>query len=303
MESRKGIQMKPIRRIVIATDLSSGSNNAVERAVRLARAHGACIDLVHAFDASALQALRDVFDLRRLAGEPSAEEAARARYSAFAESLAARSGLVVEKHFGVGAPAAVIQSHVSTTRAALLVIARRSNPDAPGVSRTLKHSLHRMLCPVLVVRQDSAHEYERVLIAMDLQELSLRALEVALQMFPGAQHRMVYVIDPAWEHELWLGQHDRPRFHQVLQALRDKVQRQLDTLAQDLRKRYSTQMPIETEVVEAAPVSGIVDVAAKWGAHCVVVGRHAQGPIAEALVGSTALDTIQHVAQDVLVVP
>ncbi len=295
--------MKPVRRIIVATDLSIGSDNAVERAVRLAEAHGACLDLVHAFDATALQALRDVFDLRRLTDEPSAEEAARAKFAAFAESLATRSGLAVETHFGLGAPAAVIEARVSDTQAALVVMARRSNPEMRGVSRTLKHALHRMHCPMLVVRQDGTHDYERLLTAVDLQEASLRAVEVALQMFPGARHRMVSVIDPAWEHEMWLGQHDRPRFEQALQALRINVQRQLDNLALDLGTRHATKMPLETEVVEADPVMGIVDAAAKWDAQCAVLGSYAQGPIAEALLGSTALDVIQHAAQDVLVVP
>jgi universal stress protein E len=295
--------MRPIRRIAVATTLSAGSNVAIERAVQLAKAHGARLDLVHAFDVGAWHSLRAIFDLPRLAGEATPEAALREGLSELAASVSSDSGLAVDTHFGVGAPAAVIAPHLASTHAAVLVMARRSNPGTPGIGRTLKQILRCAPCPTLVVRPDGEREHERLLTAVDLRDVSLRAAEVAVVLFPNARHRLLCAIDPEWEHELWRARPGRPEFRQVLAELRERSARQLDALAQQLRQRHGGTTTVETEIVEAAPVAAIVDGAAEWQAHCVVVGRHAQGPFAEALLGSTALDAIHHTARDVLVVP
>jgi len=61
--------MQALRRVIAATDFSRGSENAIERAVLLAKAHGARLELLHAFDAGAWHALLAIFDVKRLSGE------------------------------------------------------------------------------------------------------------------------------------------------------------------------------------------------------------------------------------------
>ena len=46
--------MTTIRSLAAATDLSTGSNAAVERAVQLAATHGASLRLLHAFAVAAV---------------------------------------------------------------------------------------------------------------------------------------------------------------------------------------------------------------------------------------------------------
>lgn len=292
--------MQPIRRVLVAIDFSAGSDAAAERAVRLARAHGACVDLVHAFDASAWQALRAVFDLKRLSGQLSPEAGLRERLTARAAALAASEGLVVESHFGAGAPAAVIEARATAMNAALLVIARRSEPAAPGVSSTLLRILRSAPCPVLVTRAGPATDYSRVLTAVDLREVSRQAAASALALFPKAAHRLLYVIDPQWEREVQRGQGDEAPLGELIATLHTRAQRQLDVLAGELAAGRGAN--VDASVVEAIPALGIVQHAATWPADCVVVGRHGQGLVADALLGSTALDAIHHSGRDVLVV-
>lgn len=292
--------MKPIRRVLVATDFSVGSDAAVERAVRLARTHGACVDLVHAFDASAWKALRAVFDLDRLSGQPSPEARLRERLAARAAALAAGEGLAVESHFGVGAPAAVIEARARAMNAAVLVIARRSEPAAPGVSSTLLRILRSAPCPVLVTRAGQAADYARVLTAVDLREVSRQAAASALALFPAATHRLLYVIDPQWEREAQRGHGDEAPLGELIASLHGRAQRQLEVLAGELCAGRGAA--VDVAVVEAIPALGIVQHAATWPADCVVVGRHGQGAVADALLGSTALDAIHHSGRDVLVV-
>lgn len=293
--------MQPIRRVLVATDFSAGSDAAVERAARLARAHGACLDLVHAFDAGAWQALRGVFDLGRLSGQPAPEAGRRERLAQRVAELAAREGLVVESHFGIGTPAGVIEARARAMNAAVLVIARRSEPAAPGVGSTLLRILRSAPCPVLVTRAGPPADYARVLTAVDLREVSQRAAASALALFPGAAHRLLYVIDPQWEREMQRGHGDGAPLGELIAALHARAQPRLDALAAELAA--GSGVAVTAAVVEAIPALGIVQHAATWPADCVVVGRHGQGLVADALLGSTALDAIHHSGRDVLVVP
>ncbi len=292
--------MQPIRRVLVATDFSTGSEAAIERGVRLARSHGACVDLVQAFDASAWKALRAVFDLGRLSGRTAPEAQLRERLADRAAALAARERLAVESHFGVGSPAAVIEARARSMNAGLLVIARRSEPAAPGVSSTLLRILRSAPCPVLVTRAGAPADDGRVLTAVDLREVSRQAAATALALWPKATHRLLYVIDPQWEREVQRGQDDTAPLGELIASLHGRARQRLEALADELA--VATGARLDVAVVEAIPALGIVQHAATWPADCVVVGRHGQGLVADSLLGSTALDAIHHSGRDVLVV-
>jgi nucleotide-binding universal stress UspA family protein len=295
--------MKPIRRVIVATDFSAGSMRAVERAALLARSHGACLDLLHAFDTGAWKSLRAVFDMKHLAGEAPREAELRQRLATLAESLAARGGLDVESHFGLGVPAAAIEARVKATHAGLVVVARRSDPGVAGVSSTLLRVLRSAPCPLLVVRTPAQAAYEHVLTAVDLREVSLRAAALALGMFPKSAHRLLHVIDTAWEQEVRRGHAGAEPFGETLRTLHARATQRLQALAQELGLPPDASAAMDVEVVDAVASRGIVERAAAWPADCVVVGRHGQGLVTETLLGSTALDAIHHAACDVLVVP
>ena len=293
--------MEAIRLVIAAIDFSRGSESAIERAVVLARAHGARLELLHAFDAGAWHALKAVFDARRLSGEAPADVLLRERLSALAAALASRTGLEVAAHDGIGEPAHAIASRVASTDADLVVIARRSDPATPGVGSTLMHVLQRAPCPVLVVRHPAERSYAHVLAAVDLRDVSWRAATLAIEWFPSAQHCLLSAIDPDWERELTHSRAAHGPVHADAVPLHVQAERQLQRLAHDLCLRPGCQ--VRSEVVDASPVRAIVDRAASWPADCVAVGHHGQGGLAHRLLGSTALDVLHHTACDVLVVP
>lgn len=292
------MSVPPIRRIIAATDFSPGANAAVERAAQLAHAHGALLELLHAFDSSAWQSLVSVLDMQWLGGGAAPENALRQQLDALAAALAQREGLKVETHFAAGAPATVIAARARSMNAAAVVLARSSDPAALGTSGTLLRLLRHAPCPVLVVRDDGAKPYGRVLTTIDLREVSRRAAERALALFPAARHRLLYVVDPQWQHA---AQHaGAEQAGGLLATLHGQARQKLDALAAELRAAGAGE--IEAAVADARPALGIVEQAAAWSADCVVVGRHGQGLVAETLLGSTALDVIHHSGRDVLVV-
>lgn len=294
------MSVPPIRRVIVAADFSPGASAAVERAVLIARAHGACLELVQAFDSSAWQSLLSILDLRRLGGEVPSENALRQRLDALGAALAQRERLVVETHFAAGAPAAVLAARARAMKAAVVVLARRAEPGAPGASSTLLRVLRDAPCPVLVVRHGAAGPYERVLSAIDLREVAQRAAAHALALFPQARHRLLYVVDPQWEQ---IVRHESKQpLGELIGTLHAQAQHKLDALAAELRAGPAAAVELDTAVAEATAALGIIGQAATWPADCVVIGRHGQGLVADTLLGSTALDVIHHSGRDVLVV-
>jgi len=297
------LAMGTVHRVVVCTDFSAGSDAAVERGLRLAQDHHAALDLLHAFDTGVLGRLGAVFDARRLAGEVPPDVRLREQLKVAAMRLTERSGVEVRPCFGVGDPAAALESHVRMHHPAVAVLAHRAEPDAPGVGGTLMRVLHGVGCPILVVRAraDAAGPcaaYRRVLCAVDLREVATRAAATALGLFPRAEHRLVTVVDPRWERALW-PQGEAPA-EPTPPSLRVEAARRLQALAANLPHSADTQLA--AEVRDGVPARVLVEQARAWPADCIVVGRHGQGLLAERWLGSTALDLIHHGARDVLVV-
>lgn len=295
--------MGNLPRVVVCTDFTTGSDAAVERGLRLAQEHHAALDLLHAFDAGMLRRLGAVFDARRLTGDVPPDVRLCEQLTLAAKRLGERSGLAVQPCFGVGEPAAALESHVRQHHPAVAVLAHRADPGTPGVGSTLMRVLRGVSCPILVVRARAepagpCAAYQRVLCALDLREVATRAAATALGLFPRAAHRLVTVVDPRWERALW------PQGEAAAEVarppLRDEADRRLQALAAQLPR--SADSMLAAEVHDGVPARVLVEQAAAWPADCIVVGRHGQGVLAERWLGSTTLDLIHHGACDVLVV-
>lgn len=295
--------MDSVHRVVVCTDFGAGSDAAVERGLQLAQAHHAVLDLLHAFDTGVLRRLGAVFDPRRLGGDVPPDVTLRERLKATARQLTERSGVQVQPCFGVGEAAAALETHVRAHRPAVAVLAHRADPEAPGVGGTLMDVLRGVSCPVLVVRARVGAArpgvaYQRVLCAVDLREVATRAAAVALGLFPGAEHRLLTVVDPRWERALW--PHGEAGAEPAPPSLRDEATRRLEGLAAQLPRGDGARLV--TEVRDGVPARVLVEQAAAWPADCIAVGRHGQGLLAERWLGSTTLDLIHHGGRDVLVV-
>jgi nucleotide-binding universal stress UspA family protein len=130
-----GSGMTTIHRVLVATDFSSGARVAVERAVQLAEAHGASLDLLHAFDASAWHGLKGVFDAQRLVMDPPPDVRVHQHLKNQAQSLATTTGLKVEACFGAGDVGQVIAARVREKAVSLVVVGSRSEPELIGLGQ------------------------------------------------------------------------------------------------------------------------------------------------------------------------
>lgn len=293
--------MTMIRTIVAATDFSPGSHAAVERAVQLAEAHGASLRLLHAFDVSAWHSLRSVFDAHRLTMDPPPDVRMQQRLTDLAESLATQTGIEVEARFSVSDPESAINAYVTAHETSLVVIGSRAEPGVLGLGSTALKVLRSPACPILIVRSTESRPYAKVLSAVDMLAVSMRAAFAAITLFPAARHHLLFAVDPVLTRALRKGDVTKEQTRVLHDSMHTEAVRQLDRLAQELTK--AAVYPVAAEVVDDVPARAIALRAAALPADCVAVGQYGQGVVAGVFLGSIAQHVLHHTLRDVLVVP
>jgi nucleotide-binding universal stress UspA family protein len=292
--------MTTIHSIVATTDFSPGSDAAVERAVQIALANGAPLRLLHAFEVSAWHSLKGVFDAQRLTTDPPPDVRMQQRLTDLAATLADRTGLQVDARFSVGDPDSAIKTYVAAHPTSLVVIASRADPTVPGVGSTASKVVRSPACPVLIVRSSPSRPYGKVLSAVDMREVSMRAAFTAVALFPASHHHLLMAMDPALDHVLRLGDVTKEQARVLQASMHTETVQQLDRLARELTE---AQHPVAAEVVNALPARAIIEHAQTLPADCVAVGHHGQGALEAFFLGSTAQHVLHHTLRDVLVVP
>ena len=228
---------RAIWRILVATGFSPVAVVAVDRAVQLARAHGAALDLLHVFDVSAWHRLNGVFDAQRLAVDPPPDLATKQRLSDVAATLAADAGLEVREHFTTGKAAERIVACARERECALVVSGARADPGWLGLGGTALKVVFEPSCPVLTVRLNAAPLYERVLLAVELREALLQASQFALRLLPDAHHHALYAVDPAVDFDLWIDGPGEEHIRLPYEPMRARARAELGQLAGVSRER------------------------------------------------------------------
>lgn len=293
--------MTTVTGIVVGTDFSHGSNQALKRAVQLATQGGWPLHLLHAFDVGAWHRLRAVFDVQRLGSDPPPDVRTRQRLDETATALATQTGLRVVSHFGLGAAHTVIEAHVAAHPGTLVVVGSRAEPELPGLGSTAARLLHSPAGPVLVVRTAASQPCQCVMAAVDLSEASLRAAALGVALFPAAHHHLYFAIDPALDQALWGGKLAKAQLELLRGSVHESATAQLQQLARTLTPQ--ARRPVSFEIADDVPARAIVARALALGADCVVTGHHGQGDAPQRWLGHMAQHVLQHTARDVLVVP
>jgi nucleotide-binding universal stress UspA family protein len=141
----------PIKRIMVATDFSEGSDAAMERAFELARTLGASLDIVHVLDTALLAAPAALGAMPLVEPEALMSEIDTA-LSARVE-MAHKAGLVCQSDALDGFPPKEIVRHAQKTGADLIVVGTHGRT---GVAHAIMGSVaervvQRSSCPVLVI--------------------------------------------------------------------------------------------------------------------------------------------------------
>lgn len=289
-----------LRTVIAGCDLSTSSDNALERAIAIAERHGAKIVLVNAQADEAAAPATDHALLAQL-GEVSAavraEEALR-----LADKLAEiqARGLTAAVISRIGPPDEVLAGAARDEQADLIVVGTHGHT---GVTRFLLGSVATSTvrsapCDVLIVRGPATRQvFGKPLAATDFSPAADQALARAAEV--TAEGTAVEVVH-AWQLPAgsWgatlLGQARFP-WSTVRDAVLSSAQAQADKLV-------AAHPGLHVELVQGPPAQVITEAAAAGGHDLIVVGAHGKRGVRRLLLGSVAEQTVAHAPCSVLVV-
>lgn len=293
--------------VIIATSLTRASDPIVRNGVRIARAAGAKIHLVHAHDLTMLYsgaAMGGGAYLPELIEQESAGQLRRL------QDQASRLGIQPEELAGLtaleGAPHRVVVETAAAAGASLIVMGAAESWS--GLSKLLGSTADRVVraasCPVLALRGELELPPRRVLIAVDLSPASgdamRRGLRVLATLGAGPTGRPLTAIEALYVAETSL-----------LEAVLPTVDpRQVEADAgKELERFIAAHLPEPGWQVggrvrcAGAADREILGRCAEAAPDLVVLGTHGRSGFERFLIGSVAESVMRHARGSVLVIP
>ncbi|HSK76164.1 MAG TPA: universal stress protein [Thermoanaerobaculia bacterium] len=285
---------KPLKAFVIGTSLTEASDSVVRTGVAIARATGASPWLAHAYLPITLPPEAGL-DARWI------DEEVKSLREAITEQ-ARRTGLSALPGFSpeqacllIGAPHREIMDLAHRVEAGLVVVgAAESRHGILG--STADRVIRKALCPVLVVRSETAFPPTRVEIPVDLSPTSAHALSQGLDFLrqlgaPLTGTEALFVLNPF---EVGGSIHFTPE--QIERFAKEELHRFLTAHAPEGR-------PGSARVRTGYAQEEILAALAERRADLAVLGTHGRSGFERLMIGSVALGVLRGASCNLLVVP
>lgn len=284
----------PMRNILMASDLSSRSDRAFDRAVQLSKQFKSSLHVLHVLDdALPLDLQEELFDK---AEKTLKAQAVRAKKSV-SKAKAPKEGVVL----AAGSPAQTILDQSKKLKADIIVTGAHKQDTLRDlfIKSTAEKLLRFSERPVLIVKNPARAEYKTVVVGVDFSEHSLRALHAALTLFPAAEVYAVHAYSLPFKGMVKdpdLAVFTRDQRAEAMEKIIDAAGRKL---GKNRKKALARLHPV---IRDALPSAALHAEARKVKADLVMVGTHGKSALLTGLVGSVARDLIHNAKPDVLVV-
>lgn len=275
------------RNVLLATDLSSRGDRALDRAVQLTRHWGARLHVMHAVDALPPSIPAGVNAEAYLQSWPDPKPQALRRLAGLVDDIPATL------HIEDG-PATQAILAVAEREACELVVLGESRDRIVGpLESTLDVVIRKAATSVLVVRSRPARPYRQLVIGTDYTDEALQALVRAASLFPDAAITLVHAYATPYAGLRGERVPDQPWVDQELARL----QAHLD--AAELAPGSSQAIKLRVDV--GPPAAVLPKCIAESSADLTVIGAHPRGLIYDTVLGSTRL-IVDAIPGDILVV-
>lgn len=178
--------------ILLATDLSSRGDRALDRAAQLARQWGARLLVVHALDRGHSSVADHSLHVPSWRQSPDVSEAIRDQVRRNLREEVDQ----LEFHIKEGPPEQVILDAAEREKCDLIIAGAEREGTLGGVfGSTVEHLVRRSPVSVLVVKTRPNRPYRHVLVGTDFTEESRHGLEAAGRLFPAAQLTVMHAFE------------------------------------------------------------------------------------------------------------
>lgn len=291
--------MMHLKKLLAATDFSSSSRHAADRAARLARQTGARMQLLHVVSGNALGQLQQLLGLGSPVEQALIDEVKRT-LDTLASDLTLNREVAVEASLLQGSVPAEISRQAEELDADLVVLGARGAGFMHRLSlgSTAERLLHKTLRPLLVVRQRAHEPYRRVLVPVDFSPWSATALDLAHSVAPGAHLVLLHAYEVPFEGKLRVAGVDGVTIDKYRSQAQQHASQQLHVLAAAVGLLPADWTPC---VLYGDASSHIVEQEEVQDCDLIVIGKHGQNMIEELLLGSVSKHVLAESAGDVLV--
>lgn len=280
----------PPQTIILATDLSSRCDRAMQRALQLAKLWNSRLIILSVVEPDdpdeSSESWNPLHRRRPPASRSVAEAQIRRQFGEIADLAEVR---IIE-----GDPASIIQD-VAQQVAAELIITGVGRDETFGrhiLGSTVEQLAQRTTVPLLIVKS-RVWPYEEILVATDLSESSGQALATADRFFPTAPITALYVAEALTE--------GAPGLPDQRQQLADQKS---GCVAFIERSGLAPEacLRVKALVDQGRPEVAVRRYMLEKEVDLVVVGSHGQGGVFEKRLGGVARRILDYAPADVLVV-
>ena len=281
----------PPKKILLATDLSSRCDRALDRAAALAAQWQSALVVLHVlekFDPSTLEA-RQPPTWRR---PPDPVSVAWKQLLADVSAVAGKATVLI----GEGDPVGMIMHTAETEQCDLIVvgIARDELLGRFRLGRTVDRLLRRARVPLLVVKDRPRRAYRHIVVATDFSDLSRHAVEAAARFFPE-QRLTVFHAYNAPMHGLMTNPVSYRREYRKVAA------REFEAFLAKVDRPVTWHTP-HVLIEDGLPTFLLRDYVREKDVDLVVLGTHGRSAILELFIGSVAKAIMDEAPCDALVI-
>lgn len=292
--------LRPLRKVVVGTALDESSDPVLRAAWDLSRAADARLYVVHATEMVPLGS-----DLHDEWVTPAMLEAALSSHKTLLgdqlERLGIDAGELGGWHVEMDAPHQVLLNAAQRVSADLLVVgATRSGRLGRLLGSTADRVTRQASCPVLVVRGDLALPPARVLVPVDLSDLSADALVCGLALLERVSGDAAAQMEVEALHVLEPDKEPRPEVVTEAEAQAARRRKLVEFLAE-----HGAQVAPEIEPVVTAGEARekILRRIEEKPVDLVLLSTHGRGGFERLILGSVAAEVVREAPVSVLLVP
>jgi len=293
--------MPSIRCIVAATDFSSFSERAVQRAAGIAKQHHAEMHLLHVVRPLDLYPGLTLGPDEFGHHDQELQQSEQTRVDAMAASLASQFDIRIRPVTRLGRAHTEIAAYAQEVSADLVAAGARGESTLRDLflGSTASRLLRVATCPVLIVRKPATEPYRKVLAAVDFSSVSAAVVSYALSLAGGARVEMLHVLGSEVEQRLRKAKFIDVDVTDWLARLRSEAEKELDAMLAPIENSAAVGRLVQP----GFPPAVICQCIEEGHADLVVLGRHGHGGgLQEWLLGSVSKDVAFSAACDVLLI-
>jgi nucleotide-binding universal stress UspA family protein len=280
-----------MKRLLLATDLCANSDRAMERAIRIAKEHGAQLSVLHVVSG-------------KNKGPDDLQERAR-EIEAFIKSYVGESkqeqGLNVSIDIVRSVkPHETICDYAKKVKAEMIVMGmhRKARFMDLFMETTFSRVLQMCLLPVLMVKEKPVDSYKSVLCGSDFASGSYKAFEAAVSLAPNAKFEIIH----AHQKSLLNANAQYADGEDASPKNLEECEAEMLKFIGEQKRRYSDlklgkEMNVDYSFVEADPYYALIEKTQKEKVELICLGTHGCdtskiGPVTNSLMADPPCDIL-----------